>query len=599
MHLVLMVDALQAVLAVAGATLASLFAGFAQVSAPVAVAALWQGAVVVVALVFCLHLAPRISAAHRFAMWATAFAAVAALPFVPMLAHSAAAAQAQASPIDAGAAGTLLHLDSRWELVLAGLWLAASVFRAIDLAFHSLRLRRLWKSATPVEVDAHLRSMLAAAASTSRSARAVEKRPVEICTTRLLDRPSVIGFFAPRILIPDWLFERLTPGELEQVVLHEAEHLRRRDDWTNLLQKLSLVLFPLNPALAWMERRLCREREMACDEAVVRRTQAPRAYATCLTSLAERSLKRRAEALSLGAWQRRPELVRRVHSILWRKRALHPRLARAWVGAVGCGLLLVSVEFARCPQMVAFSASGNPAQVQRPAKAQRVPSLAEPRAVAASGAFSPSRALAHAYASPAPRLNANLAEGSHAVAGVRAISTRAIVDVTNRIAAAGPSVAPSRATTSYRAAAEDRAEGQKPSAIQDPALQEQSLMAGEPGADVPHQVLLKAEAPTAAQASIKQQDQEARYIVLTAWERVQTPFEIGSNGVSEQYTAAGAEPQNGELADSPRSQPSQVTITRLILAIYPAGSRHATGSSHLDLGRAAVPFDGGWLIFQL
>ncbi|MEI4861539.1 M56 family metallopeptidase, partial [Klebsiella pneumoniae] len=80
-------------------------------------------------------------------------------------------------------------------------------------------------------------------------------------------------------LIPDWLFARMTAGELEQIVMHEAEHLRRRDDWTNLLQKLCLVLFPLNPALVWMERRLCREREMACDEGVIRMTRAPRAYA--------------------------------------------------------------------------------------------------------------------------------------------------------------------------------------------------------------------------------------------------------------------------------------------------------------------------------
>jgi beta-lactamase regulating signal transducer with metallopeptidase domain len=28
--------------------------------------------------------------------------------------------------------------------------------------------------------------------------------------------------------------------------MHEMEHLRRADDWTNLLQKLALVFFPLN-----------------------------------------------------------------------------------------------------------------------------------------------------------------------------------------------------------------------------------------------------------------------------------------------------------------------------------------------------------------
>ncbi len=74
-------------------------------------------------------------------------------------------------------------------------------------------------------------------------------------------------------------------------MLHEVGHLRRADDWINLLQKLSLVVFPLNPMLMWIERRLCLERELACDDDVLRLTKAPKAYATCLTNLAERRLE--------------------------------------------------------------------------------------------------------------------------------------------------------------------------------------------------------------------------------------------------------------------------------------------------------------------
>ena len=61
------------------------------------------------------------------------------------------------------------------------------------------------------------------------------------------------------------------------------EHLRRRDDWVNLLQKVSLVLFPLNPVLDRIEKRLCMERELR-DETVLRFTQAPKAYASCRLS---------------------------------------------------------------------------------------------------------------------------------------------------------------------------------------------------------------------------------------------------------------------------------------------------------------------------
>ena len=159
------------------------------------------------------------------------------------------------------------------------------------------------------------------------------------------------------------------------MVLHEAEHLRRRDDWINLVQKLCLVVFPLNPALAWMERRLCREREMACDEGVVRRTQAPRAYAACLASLAERSWSANADCsgarrrLSLGAWQRRPELVRPRA----RHSAARPGAASCGgAGAAGRGGLRAgfrSVELARCPQVVAFAARPAVARVRTLARA--------------------------------------------------------------------------------------------------------------------------------------------------------------------------------------------------------------------------------------
>jgi beta-lactamase regulating signal transducer with metallopeptidase domain len=128
----------------------------------------------------------------------------------------------------------------------------------------------------------------------------------------------VLGFLRPRILLPAELLERLTAAELAQVVVHEMEHLRRGDDWTNLLQKLALVVFPLNPALWWVESQLCAERELACDDQVIRASRGRKAYAICLTHLAEYSMLRRGLSLALGAWEKQSELVRRVHRILRR-----------------------------------------------------------------------------------------------------------------------------------------------------------------------------------------------------------------------------------------------------------------------------------------
>ena len=141
-------------------------------------------------------------------------------------------------------------------------------------------------------------------------------------------------------------------------MVHELAHLGRRDDWTNLLQKLFRALFPLNPALFMAERQLCWEREMACDDAVLDASISPKAYATCLTSLAEKRLLRRTHSLAPGAWQRRSELAERVHRILERKGALRPLRSRPVVAAFLAAYLCAGLALARCPQLVAFT---NPA----------------------------------------------------------------------------------------------------------------------------------------------------------------------------------------------------------------------------------------------
>jgi beta-lactamase regulating signal transducer with metallopeptidase domain len=500
---------------------------FAQSVAPAFVASLWQGAIVAIALVLCLRLVPRVSAAHRFAAWAAGFAVVASLPFLPLLARSGVVTAA--APLAAGGARPWLALDSRWGFAIAALWLAASGFRAAELVFHSMRLRRLWRSATPVETESNLRVMLAAASP----ARPPSRR-IEICTTRDLDRPSVIGFFKPRILIPEWLFSRLTPGELEQVVLHEAEHLRRRDDWTNLLQKLLLVVFPLNPALAWMERRLCREREMACDEGVVRRTQAPRAYAACLTALAERGLQqrgllRRAQALSLGVLGRRPELVDRVHSILRRKRALHPMAAGALVSVLSCALVVGSIELARSPQLVAFVAAPEP-------EAQMA-LLAPPHAKTPGIA----RASYAQAGEPGPAATGAM---FHPSTQFREIETKAIVPA-SRIAAVTPAAARPRRSDDSSAGIAEAARSDADSAA-------------------PRAELVKAVAPTSSEAPRQGQ----QFIVLAAWQEVETSV-TRTRAIADYDTGAVAQQQTGDATSQPATtRATEITVTRIILLVY-------------------------------
>ena len=316
--------------------------GLSRVAAGSVVSGLWQGLVLSVAVWICLRLMPKTTAAIRFVVWTAVFAVLALLPLL----------HAYGLRGDGGAAGhgAFVQVDVRWSLAIAALWLAVSMVRAVKLVIGAVQLRGIWKRATPVEMSTDWDSALAAAGW----------RGAMVCTSADVDRPSVIGFFSPRILIPREMFERLTTSELEQIVLHEMGHLRRADDWINLLQKISLVLVPLNPVLLWIERRLCFERELACDDAVLRFTKAPKAYATCLTNLAEQRLGRRAAALSLGAWEKQSELVQRVHSILRRSEGMGRTQAGVVMSVLVLGLVGGAAELSRCPQVVSFSGGAMP-----------------------------------------------------------------------------------------------------------------------------------------------------------------------------------------------------------------------------------------------
>lgn len=302
------------------------------------IGAIWEGTVLAAAVFLCLRLFPRLSASSRSLVWMNVFLLVVLLHVLPALSvGGAGTSSAHAWQID---------LDSRWSLAIAGVWAMLSLWKAVQLISGAFHLHRLARRATPLVFDPSLGALL----KIGRRGRAVE-----LCTSAEVARPSVFGFFRPRILLPPALAERLTALELRQVVLHEMEHLRRADDWTNLLQKVALVLFPLNPVLHWVERRLCAERELACDDQVLLTSGARKAYAVCLTRLAEYSMLRRSFSLVLGAWERRPELVRRVHRLLRRpSRAMGSLQAKLVTACLMFGVLGGALALARSPRFVGF-----------------------------------------------------------------------------------------------------------------------------------------------------------------------------------------------------------------------------------------------------
>jgi uncharacterized protein (TIGR03435 family) len=58
-------------------------------------------------------------------------------------------------------------------------------------------------------------------------------------------------------------------AHLESVFAHEVCHVQRRDNLTSAIHMLVEAIFWFHPVVWWMERQLVKERERACDEAVL------------------------------------------------------------------------------------------------------------------------------------------------------------------------------------------------------------------------------------------------------------------------------------------------------------------------------------------
>jgi beta-lactamase regulating signal transducer with metallopeptidase domain len=290
---------------------------------------------------FVLRLLPKQSSGTRFVVWLVTLLSIAVLPFI----GTPAAARALATP---SIGHSLLAFPEKWALVLFSLWLLALCGAMLQFSVGIWRLRCLRNSCITINPDELEPSVAQVLRDFSSS------RSVTLASSQDLTVPAAIGFFKPTIVIPQWVLQELPPEELKVILLHESAHLRRWDDWTNLLQKIVRAVFFFHPAVWWIERRLSLEREMACDDQVVAVTGNPRGYAKCLVAIMERNFARRAWALAHAAVSHAQEATIRLARILDVNHINRKSIGKPAIGLVSVLLLLCLTLAPETPQLVTF-----------------------------------------------------------------------------------------------------------------------------------------------------------------------------------------------------------------------------------------------------
>jgi len=168
----------------------------------------------------------------------------------------------------------------------------------------------------------------------------------------------MLGLGSPVIALPRGLVAALPDADVDRVVLHEYGHVQRRDDWATFAQASVEALLGWQQAVWWIGRNLCLEREVACDDWVIRRTAAPRDYASCLARVAGITLRQPALPFASRALRSRRELFGRVERLLNPMRNAAVRPIRSVLAISTLALATVVVFLGQTPPIVTVGTSG-------------------------------------------------------------------------------------------------------------------------------------------------------------------------------------------------------------------------------------------------
>jgi len=278
-------------------------------------------ATVVVALALvAARLAVRERAAVRHALLASAFAALLALPPIamslPKLAIDIPVAPtttvgpsvSPAAPVNSAASDPrpagmdLPQGNAAWSAsqITRAIWMSGVALCLLPLVMMLWRLRRIRRTGLPF---APLLSLTLE--------RSVARR-VEFLQHEDVAAPMTFGLLRPVVVVPadaqEW-----SRADLQRALIHELEHVRRRDWAIHVLGRLVCAVYWFHPLVWFAGRQLSLEAERAADDAVLASSESTD-YAEQLVVLAQRLSANSMQPL-LGM-ANRSDLSARVNALL-------------------------------------------------------------------------------------------------------------------------------------------------------------------------------------------------------------------------------------------------------------------------------------------
>ena len=164
--------------------------------------------------------------------------------------------------------------------VLSVLWFGGVAFLISRWTLARMRLQRMLKSAA-----IPLPENLSKRVEEIRGWLSIKKN-VSVTVLSQNIEPGVWGIRKPIIILPSSIIEQLNQDELDTILMHELAHVAQRDNLQSFIQRLLCLVFWFHPFVWLLNRQLILERELLCDEKVMRWSHQPDNYPASLWKIA-------------------------------------------------------------------------------------------------------------------------------------------------------------------------------------------------------------------------------------------------------------------------------------------------------------------------
>jgi TonB family protein len=317
----------------------------------------WRGSIILAAAFAAVAGLRRASAAVRHFVWTAALAAMVVLPVAVLVAPKWIWRVERAEPVRAVVVAsqrveqgtkdtggkTTGATKTEW---MVGLWVLGCA--AVGTRFLLGAGRASWMAlrAAQVRHAGFALEELRRGLGIRRRVRALESADAPM--------PLTWGILRPVVLLPEGARE-WPPDRLRSVLLHELVHVQRFDLLAQAIAQAACCFYWFHP-LAWMAaRQLRKERERACDDAVLSRGVAAPDYAGHLMDLVRALAATRARWEDAPAMAEASDLESRVRALLDGTRRRHPLSRRA-------AIAIASVAMAVLLPVVAITAQAQAAR---------------------------------------------------------------------------------------------------------------------------------------------------------------------------------------------------------------------------------------------